>query len=89
MYSIVLQENDLQEWESNTSIREFADFEQKEEKKKGLFGAVAAPIVGQAGTQFLGGLVNKIFGARRRKIRLKRRRRKRWNLKCQVKTIFC
>lgn len=49
----------------------------KKETKWGIFGAAAAPIVGQAGTQFLGGLVNKIFGARRRKIRLKRRRRKR------------
>lgn len=48
-----------------------------------LFGVVAAPIVAQAGTQLLRGLVNKIFGARRRKIRFQRRKRKRclWNAK--------
>lgn len=37
MYSIGIQENDLQEWEDNTSVREFANFEEKEENKVGSF----------------------------------------------------
>lgn len=47
-------------------------------KQKGSFlGAIVEPIVEQAGNQLIGGLVNKIFGRRRRKRKLRFVRRKR------------
>ena len=62
-YSITSHENELEEWENNILEREFGILEGKKKKTKGFLGAIAA----QVGTQLLRGLVNKIFGVRRKK----------------------
>ena len=67
-YAITSQENELEEREKEFG-REFGILGRRKRKRKGGFlGATAA----QVGTQLLG-LVNKIFGGRRKKIRFQRR----------------
>ena len=69
-YAITSQENELEECEKEFG-REFSILGRRKRKRKGGFlGAIPA----QVGTQLLG-LVNKIFGGRRKKIRFQRRRR--------------
>ena len=74
-HSIVLQENNLERWENNISIREFDNLKKKRKQKGGFVVAIAAPIAAQVGTQLIGGLVNKIFRDRGRKIRFQITRR--------------
>ena len=47
----------------------------KRKQKGGFVVAIAAPIAAQVGTQLIGGLVNKIFRDRGRKIRFQITRR--------------
>ena len=65
-YSVTTKEDDLEEWQSNTYIKEFGILEGKKKARRVFLGTIAVPI--------LWGLVNKIFGGRRRKTRIKNRR---------------